>query len=184
MLYPMLEVEQQPEKAESSAGSKNSGQKIRLFSGPGTRLWPRYDISEVPSITRVSSRSGSKIKLVNISRGGALLQTNQRIAPRTMMRLDFDTTEHIIQFSCVVLRSSVSYLKGMPRYQAAVAFDRMLEILNKSKGASAETLPVFISSEQKPVQNDVSEIISQFLAVGFSNGRDPVHDESVGLNDW
>jgi hypothetical protein len=181
----MYELAQRPEEAESSSGSAaNPGQKIRLFSGPGTRRWPRYEISEVPLITRVSSRSGSKMKLVNISRGGALLQTNQRIAPRTMMRLDFDTAGHVIQFSCVVVRSSVSYSKGSPRYQAAVAFDRLLQILNKSRAAAAETLPVFVTSEQKPVRNDVSEIISQFLAAGFFNGHDPGPDEQAGLNDW
>src|SRR5512135_796775 len=74
---------QQAEAMEGSTGStRSSPQKIRLFSGPGTRRWPRFDISDVPSIAGVSSETGSRIKVVNISQGGALLQTAERAALR------------------------------------------------------------------------------------------------------
>jgi hypothetical protein len=184
---------------EYSTGSKkHSEQKIKLFSGPGTRRWPRFDISEMPSITGVRSKSGARIRIVNISRGGALLQTNERTALRKMIQLKLDAAEGTMQLSGFVLRSSVSFLKGMPHYQAAIVFDRPLQIfedLHRSPAGTSKTRAIehpqsgtlFHDSHDlqcKPRPDDDSAIISAFLALSLRNALDPEMDKMYELNDW
>jgi hypothetical protein len=176
----------------------HSEHKIKLFSGPGTRRWRRYDISAVPSIKGVRSNSGTRIRIVNISRGGALLQTNERTALRKMIQLNLETAEGTMQLGGLVLRSSVSFLKGMPHYQAAIVFDHPLQIFDELQRSTAGTsqtralespksgmLPPDISeSIYKSIQAEDSSIISAFLAIGLYNARDSELDEMFKMNDW
>jgi hypothetical protein len=169
---------------------RSSTQKIILFSGPGTRRWPRFRISEVPSITGVSSNAGSRIKVVNISRGGALLQTNERAAPHTKIQLNFATSEGVIQLTGFVLRSSVSSPKGMPQFQAAVAFDRPLRVFDEpqeptaSMPQSGEFSSGSIELLYKPTEDEESAMIPAFLAIHFCKDKDFAQDETFKLNDW
>jgi hypothetical protein len=176
----------------------HSEQKIKLFSGPGTRRWPRFTISEMPSITGVRSNSGARIRIVNISRGGALLQTNERTALRMKIQLKLDTAEGTMQLSSFVLRSSVSFLKGMPHYQAAIVFDHPLQMfddLQRSTAGTSQTRALESpksgafpsdSSESlyESIQAEDSSIISAFLAIGLCNARDSELDEMFKMNDW
>ncbi len=182
---------------ESCTRSTRASQKIKLFSGPGTRRWHRFDISEVPSIADVSSDTGSRVRVVNISRGGALLQTNELAAPRSKIQLNFKTSGGAIPLTGLVLRSSISYPKGVPQYQAAVAFDCLLPIIDARQEPTADTSQTPLESSQsgelppnsgeplrKLIQSEDTAIISAFLAIGpfIENGE--TLDEMSRLNDW
>ena len=189
---------QKIEAMESCTGStRASAQKIKLFSGPGTRRWHRFEISEVPSITDVSSDTGSRVRVINISRGGALLQTNELTAPRSKIQLNFDTSGGVIPLTGFVLRSSVSYPKGVPQYQAAVAFDCLLPIIDASPEPTADTSQTPLESSQsgefppdsgesprRLIQGEDAAIISAFLAISPCSEKGETLDEMSRLNDW
>lgn len=178
-----------------SAG--NFAEKIKLFSGPGTRQWPRFLVADIPSIRRIRSNAGSEIKVANISRGGALLRTNRRMAPCTRIQLNLELAKGTLQLNAAVLRSSIASRKGLARYQAAVAFDRPLQILNGQRGPATDTMqelvfksfqfePFFPESSafsRKPVQDGDSAMMAAFFALGVCNPQDALQ-KMPKLNDW
>jgi len=182
----------------STGSMRSAAQKIRLFSGPGTRRWPRFDISEVPAIEAVSLNTGSRIKAINISQGGALLQIKERAALRAKIPIHLATAAGAIHLNGFVLRSFITHPKGIPLYHVAVAFDRPLQIFNESAKSAADvsrTSPVesaqsaassLSGSDQAPqsIQDESSAIISAFLAIDFCIDTDAAEDEMLRLNDW
>jgi hypothetical protein len=183
------------ENQTGSAG--NFTAKIKLFSGPGTRQWPRFPVADIPSIRSIHSNAGSEIKVANISRGGALLRTHRRMAPCTRIQLNFELAECTIQLTAAVLRSSISSQEGRARYQAAVAFDRPLQFSNGQRSPATDTMqePVFRSFQfeeffsessefyYKPVQDRDSAMIAAFFALGVRDPQDALR-EMTRLNDW
>ena len=172
--------------------------KIKLFSGPGTRRWPRFHISDVPSIKGVRSSAGSRIKVDNVSRGGALLQTRRHQVPGTRIWLNVETTEGIVQLCCVALRSSVSAPDEILPYQTAVVFDRSLKIPNVPAAQPAEIPQTVLSPSSIPadipsIDNGASfelshgedtSMIGAFLSIRFHIEQDAELDEALRLNNW
>jgi len=176
----------------------NGFREIKLFSGPGTRQWPRFNISDVPSIKGVRSSAGSRIKIINISRGGALLQTWRHQVPGTRIRLKVETTEGITQLNSIALRSSVFATNGILRYQVAVAFNCPLQIPDAPAIQCVETPqavldPSFIPEADSSTNYGLSfkstpsediSMIEAFLSIKFFNEPDEKQDEMLILNDW
>jgi hypothetical protein len=181
-----------------TGSTSSSAKRITLFSGPGTRQWPRSNISEIPSIKGISLNSGARLKIVNMSRGGALLQTRRHIARGTEIDLILSMAEGSLQLGGLVLRSSISSLKGIPQYHAAVAFDHLLKIFDEPAGpiADGSQAPAFKSSPSglfppdrcdasyEPIQEGDSAMIDAFFAISFYNVPDAALDEMSWLNDW
>jgi|WetSurMetagenome_2_1015567.scaffolds.fasta_scaffold15934_4 hypothetical protein len=175
--------------------ANNSIKKIGIFSGPGTRRWPRYDISQVPWIERVSSNVGSKVTIVNISQGGVLLEAHERIALRTRIILSLETPKGVVQCRGVVIRTSLTYSKGIPYYQAAVSFESPVHFWDEFQNLPYEAiLPLDFIIEFFPegsglsletAQNPGSAFITSFLTTGFSHAPHSAGSyEGTGLNDW
>lgn len=172
--------------------------KIKLFSGHGTRQWPRFNIEDVPLIKEVLSSAGSRLRVANISRGGALLWTKKRMLRSTLIKLKVITSEEVIPLSGSVLRSSVFAPKLMPRYQAAVAFDRPLQILDHESKLSMITKPVITlylaPSEAFPLESNTSShdsshskdlpMIADFGALNLWTERYARMREELKLNGW
>jgi len=181
-----------------TVSTSSSANRIPLFSGPGTRQWPRFNISEIPSIKDSSLNSGARIKIVNMSRGGALLQTRKHIARGTEINLILSTAEGTVPLTGLVLRSNISSLKGIPQYHAAVAFDHLLEIFDEPSGTIADASrslvfkfspsglfsPDRCDASHALIQDGDSAMIAAFLAISFYNVPDTALDEMSRLNDW
>lgn len=88
------------------------------------RSSPRFAPTAFPSLKSACLVSGSEVKLINISKGGALLECGERLAPRTRVSLRFITSGGVIQLYGQVLRSTISHLDGGLRYRSAVAFEQ------------------------------------------------------------
>ena len=82
---------------------------------------PEENQSAVPFLKDV--HDGSEIQVVDISREGMLLETEARLRPRTKIQLKLATREGLIKINGCVQRSSIASLKGVPRYQTAIAFE-------------------------------------------------------------
>jgi len=110
------------------ASTSSSAVKIKLFSGPSTRRWPRFDIDDVPALNSVCSGSGSEMQIRNISRGGALLKTRERLMPGAKIQFRLLVSGDELRLAGFVLRSSLAVPRTLPRYQTAVVFDRPIQI--------------------------------------------------------
>jgi hypothetical protein len=133
-----------------------------------------------------------------MSRGGALLKTRRLFTRGTEISLNLSMAEGTVTHAGLVLRSSISFLKGIPQYHAAVAFDRPLTIFNEPLGLKAEasqvpTLkpppsglfsPDRSDSSHEPVKDGDSAMIAAFLAIGFYHAPDATQDDMSSLNDW
>ena len=152
--------------------------KIRLFSGPGTRQWPRYSISDVSSIREIRSAAGSGIDVVDISRGGTLLQTPRRLVPGTRIQLNVETSEGDIPVAGLVLRASGFGPEGRTQYQAAVVFDRPLKFPERRKQKLEASRKVGYCSDED------ASTIEGFLSIDFCSEQDASMSETLRLNDW
>jgi hypothetical protein len=88
------------------------------------RTSPRLPPTAFPALKSACLSSGSEVTLINISKGGALLESVDRLAPSTRISLRVITTEGILILQGKILRCMISHLNGGLRYRSAVAFDQ------------------------------------------------------------
>lgn len=172
--------------------------KIKLFSGPGTRQWPRFNVADVPLIREIRSNTGSKLRIINISRGGAFLWTKRRLTRGARIKFKVITSEEAFPLAGSVLRSLVFASKWIPRYQTAVAFDRPLKILDHDSKPSMDTELVTAvtasPSDEFPHEGDTSfrgssynadlPVISDFGALNLWSERYTQMRDELKLNNW
>jgi hypothetical protein len=94
-----------------------------------------------PSLSGAFLRGDSSVELIDISSGGALIETDERLIPNTNICLKVVTTEGSFMLRGRVLRSMISQLKGGPRYRSGIAFDQEFPLHAPD---SAEAAPVHI----------------------------------------
>ena len=102
------------------------------------RSSPRFAPTAFPSLKSACLVSGSEVKLINISKGGALLECGERLAPSTRVSLRFITSGGVIQLYGQVLRSTISHLDGGLRYRSAVAFEQDFPLQPESDPAERQ----------------------------------------------
>ncbi len=134
--------------------------KKKQFAGSNRRRWARHPLSDVPFLQSVTFNQGLEVKVIDISAGGMLLETELRLRPQMKILLKLVTNEGVFGVSGSVLRSSISSLKGIIRYQSAIAFDHPLQILDQLKDepvdesrcpAKAEMPTMFRGSSARPM---------------------------------
>jgi hypothetical protein len=137
------------------------------------------------------------MKVINIARGGALLETDVRLPPGTKIVLRVVTIEGVIQITSQVLRSSISSLKGTPKYQSAVAFENPLHILDDLSEPAAGPQPSAHGSAPSgksqsgsdmpaaaPAREGGLKASGPILEVSAFEARDAALHEMLKLNDW
>jgi hypothetical protein len=169
------------------------------FSESDRRQWPRLKPEAVPFLKSVDFNKGSDVRVVNISRGGILLETGVCLRPQTKLFLKIATTEGIIKMEGQILRSSISSLKGTPKYQTAIAFthpfymlDDLSEAVDESQeqtgGSSSEAVtPAIINmgGDQPFIQPDPGSIISEESPILTVVAEDGISlQDMFKLNDW
>jgi len=172
--------------------------KISLFSGPGTRRWRRYNISELPELRSIRTSAGTITKVINISRSGVSLGTVNRMVPRARIQLEIKFVGGPVHVSGFVLRSSAVFNYGIPQYKAAVAFDRLLQLSGtnaKTEAVSLKTCTPWcpphqvaaVPGEDLFVDTEPSEdsrMIGYFLSEEIWNGQTDGLFQVLGRNDW
>lgn len=94
------------------------------------RQWPRLQASSVPFLKGVILGQGTEVQVIDISRGGLLLETEVRLPPQMKIHLKLITSDGVIKMVGSVLRSSISSLTGVPKYRSAVIFDHPFLMLD------------------------------------------------------
>ena len=92
------------------------------------RTTPRFDASAMPALKCISRVGGGKVKLINISRGGALIESRERISlgSSIAVRLTIDSGVHFIKGRIIRSRG---FLKGGRVFQSAITFREDFKIL-------------------------------------------------------
>jgi hypothetical protein len=94
------------------------------------RKTPRFDPSVIPFLEAVHLVGGPEVKLVNISRGGALIESQERLSPGLSIMLKIATAETVYLLKGCILRYDVSSIDDtVPHYYSAIAFDEDFTIL-------------------------------------------------------
>jgi hypothetical protein len=116
-------------------GSSKAIQKRSMASGGERRASKRLPPAAFPHPVSVSLNSLPDLALVNISRGGALLQTSELLRPNTKIALKIAVDGAIHTVTGRVLRSNIVSLEGGLQYHSAVAFDQEFSALGEPAAA-------------------------------------------------
>lgn len=172
--------------------------RIQKDEGSNRREWPRLNPETLPFLKSVEFSQGKEIQIVNISRGGLLLETEARLRPDLNIMLKLVTTEGILKMDGTILRSSIFSLKGVPKYRTAIAFRHPFELLDDVKmetnDQAQKTSTDFMipeihedSDSHQPQQNSPdseTEKTPAILTVVASDASGVCLQESFELNDW
>jgi hypothetical protein len=98
------------------------------------RRAPRFDASAIPSLRSVHLGEGPGIKLINISRVGALIETHERMSLGSSVSLKFVTTEIVHSIKGRIVRCNADSIDKVSACQCAIAFDKDFTILPSAEG--------------------------------------------------
>ena len=169
-----------------TSGKKNSDESNR-------RRWPRLRPDSIPGLKGVELNQGSDVDIVNISRGGLLLQTEARLRPDLKIMLKVVTTEGVLRIDGTILRSFIYSLKGAPKYRTAIAFQQPLTLLDDLNEETVRQLQESEASDgdteqpHNPVpggyesEDEKAPAILTFVA---SDANGVCMQESFSLNNW
>ena len=94
---------------------------------PERRRGRRHEAAEGHGIQSTQVRPGHQAMLINISAGGALIETGHRLLPGSNVDLVLDRSQHRASIRGRVLRCMVVRLQqGSICYRGAIGFDRSL----------------------------------------------------------
>jgi hypothetical protein len=102
------------------------------------RKWPRYAPEGLPSLKGITLNQGNQAHVVDISCGGALIETDLRLCPQAKVGFKVLTTDGAFRITGSVLRSSIKALKRTPIYRCAITFNNPLTMLDYLDPAKAE----------------------------------------------
>ena len=125
-----------------------------------------------PSLKGAYLVSGSEVNLINISRGGALLESAERLAPSTRISLRLITTEGIKQLYGQILRCSISHLNGGLRYRSAVSFEQEFPLQTVNTAAELPSESGSSLEFQSPSPDNVETRLDPSIASPPSNDDD------------
>lgn len=102
--------------------------KLGQPSPSDRRQFRRFAASELPGIRSARIKFGPSVALVDVSAGGALLETDTSLKPdsEALLELVGSAGEAVVPFR--VVRCQISALNGSPRYLGACAFKEPLDL--------------------------------------------------------
>jgi len=150
------------EDAVMNTGKSNQGRPSASAAGEDRRTAPRISPKEIPAFRAVKVIAGPPVELVNISRGGALIESEARISPGSIICLRLITEDETFLLKGRVLRSKIVLLQGRtPRYQSAVAFEQEFALLadkGKEKEGTSRSVEAVRKEEEKEVMTVTARV--------------------------
>jgi len=99
------------------------------------RRGPRVSEPDTHGIVKARMRPGREVAVIDVSAGGALIETEQRLLPGTAIDLHLTTPERNVAMRGRVLRCTVARLRSSSvSYRGAIGFDRSLPWLADAEG--------------------------------------------------
>ena len=108
---------------------KEEGLKDQQFAK--SRTVPRFDASAIPTLKGVNLIVRAEAKLINISRGGALIESSEHMSPGSSVSLQLDIAETVHVVKGRITRCNTTSANNKV-FQSAIAFDEDFKILPAS----------------------------------------------------
>jgi hypothetical protein len=175
-------------------------QKQESVSGANRRTAPRLPPESFSAPISVSVNSFDDLSLVNISRGGALLQSRQVLRLNIKIALKISVGGKIYKVTGRVLRSNIVGLHGGVQYHSAVIFDEEFSAIDELVGesepkASASALdevsPLYQETplppelfQASPEDDFVYSPEQVLVAAPETRISDPALIQALELNNW
>jgi hypothetical protein len=182
--------------AKSVIGKLKTLKRKRDLAEENRRQYLRLKPSAVPFLKSVAFNQGFEAQVINISRGGILLETDVRLRPQMKILLKLVTTDGVIKMEGQIIRSSISSLKGVPRYQSAIAFEHPFNMLDdlsaeleeqKQESLPEPTTPSVIdaASDRLPTELTPGSLLDRDSAVLTVIAQDGMSAQDMfNKNDW
>jgi hypothetical protein len=111
-------------------GKNANSRKENKRLARATRRWTRLKPASVTFLKKVAFSQGTEVRVIDISRGGMMLETEVRLCPQMKVQLKLVTSERVFMIGGCVVHSSISSLSGVPRFHAGIAFDDLFPLLD------------------------------------------------------
>lgn len=107
-----------------------------MSTAPDRRGDPRFSNTDRHGIVGARIRAGADVCVLDVSAGGALVETTQRLRPNGSIDLQLSTADSQVAARGRVTRCQVSRLSAsVVWYRGAIAFDRALPWIASPAGA-------------------------------------------------
>ncbi len=101
---------------------------LRRKKTDSSRNAPRFDAPAMLALKCISLAEGHKVKLINISRRGALIESRDRMSPGSTISLRLTTEKTVYFIKGRIVRSSSSPMSGRV-FRSGIAFHEDFTIL-------------------------------------------------------
>jgi hypothetical protein len=108
------------------------------------RAHPRLSAGELGGFRTARIKNGPRVTLIDLSAGGALLESDNRLCPGSVLALELTGSSQIV-VPLRVVRSQIASLREGALYRGACAFKRPLELPDFLRQSSARIAPLPLS---------------------------------------
>ena len=145
---------------------------------PDRRIQPRLKANEVEWLRAASVKYGAAVRVINISAGGLLLETEKALKPNSNVALELTGPDSRIVVPAEVLRCRVASLSDILTYEGACAFQRPLTIPELTVTLTSDTTqPASCVAHPAETSFDWGKVVARFndgrLVRGYTNDFDP-----------
>ena len=98
-------------------------------SAVGWRRFPRHPAARLPSL-RASILAGPDVRVINVARGGMLVESDIRLTPGSGVCLNVTLGDQVYQVAGRVSRVDASLADGHVKYRAGIALDQEMAIFD------------------------------------------------------
>ena len=142
------------------------------------RIHTRFKANDLEWLRAASVKYGAAVRVIDISAGGVLLQTTERLKPSSSVVLELRGPDSPILIPSKVLRCRVASLGDTLRYEGACAFKRPLTIPELTVKLISDTTSPAVSIAY-PVESSVGwrKVVARFndgrVVCGYTNDFNP-----------
>lgn len=151
-------------------------------AGAERRVHKRHAAADIPFVTRVRLKYGPVVTLIDVSAGGAQIETTSfRMQPGSSVVLELAGDDREISVQATVLRCQLERLLPEPVYRGALAFKKELDLSALGTVVTPEPEPAAeldLRGEEARLRQVLGKLASALGARGLSaNGTapDPTH---------
>jgi hypothetical protein len=128
--------------APSSYADQTGGGEIDdLRAESDRRAHPRLSVGELRGFRTARIKNGPRVTLIDLSVGGALLESDNRLCPGSVLALELVGSSQIV-VPLRVVRSQIASLRKGALYRGACAFKRPLELPAFLRQSSTTVAPL------------------------------------------
>ena len=142
---------------------------------PDRRIHTRFKANELEWLRAASVKYGAAVRVINISAGGLLLETEKALKPNSNVVLELTGPDSRIVVPAEVLRCRVASLRDILTYEGACAFQRPLTIPELTVKLTSQTTELAVSVAHTAV--DWGKVVARFkdgrIVRGYTNDFDP-----------